>query len=180
MGRREEKGPRMTNELEMKNSECRHFLEELEGLAGSDAGEATAPSVLAQMSSEARGHAAECAECGRAVEDLVETRGALLPLSTPVAEPGPWFTARVMAAIRGKENEQEERSNGVWIGIRRLAPRLVALCMVLLVVGTTWAVQLRREDLTRRVTLGSANSVFESVPAPLNDDVLVGGQGERP
>jgi len=28
--------------------------------------------------------------------------------------------------------------------------------------------------------LGSAESVFESVPAPLNDDVLVGGQGERP
>jgi len=170
----------MTNELEMKNGECRHFLEELEGLAGNEAGEATTPWVFAQMSSEARGHVAACAECGGAVEDLVETRRALQPMSTAVAEPGPWFVARVMAAIRGKETEQEERSNGVWLSVRRLAPRLVALCTVLLVVGTTWAVQVRREDLARRAPLGSANSVFESVPAPLNDDVLVIGQGERP
>jgi hypothetical protein len=170
----------MSNELEMKNSECRRFLEELEGLSTSGAEEATAPSVLAAMSSEARGHAEVCAECSRAVEDLAETRRALLPMSTPVAEAGPWFAARVMAAIRAKENEQEERSNGVWIGVRRLAPRLVVLCTVLLLVGTTWAVQLRREDLARRPALGSADSVFESVPAPLNDDVLVGWQGERP
>jgi hypothetical protein len=170
----------MTDELVMKNGECRRFLEELEGVPASDAGKATVPAVLAQMSNEARGHAAVCADCKGAVEDLAETRGALLPMSTPVAEPGPWFVTRVMAAIRAKESEQEERSNGVWLGVRRLAPRLVALCAVLLVVGTTWAVQLRREDLARQATLGSANSVFESVPAPLNDDVLVGGQGERP
>jgi len=170
----------MTNELEMKNGECRHFLEELEGLAASDAGEATAPTVLAQMSSEARGHTAVCMECGRAVEDLVETRRALQPMSTRVAEPGPWFTARVMAAIRGKENELEERSNGVWLGVRRLAPRLVAMCGVVLVVVTMWAHQVRQEDLARLSWLGSANSVFESVPAPLNDDVLVGARGERP
>jgi hypothetical protein len=170
----------MTNELEMKNRECRRFLEELEGLAASDAGEATAPSVLEQMSSEARGHAGTCGDCRLAVEDLVETRRALLPMSRAVAEPGPWFVARVMAAIRAKENELEERSNGVWLSVRRLAPRLVAVCAVLLVVGTTWAVQLRREELARRAWLGSADSVFQSVPAPLNDDVMVGGQGERP
>jgi hypothetical protein len=170
----------MSNDLEMKNSECRPFLEELEGVAGSGAGEVKPQTVLAQMSSEARGHAEVCAECSGAVEDLAETRGALLPLSTPVAEAGPWFAARVMAAIRVKENELEERSNGVWLGVRRLAPRLVALCTVLLVVGTTWAVELRREDLARRARLGSAESVFESVPAPMNDDVLVGAQGERP
>jgi hypothetical protein len=170
----------MPNDLEMKNSECRRFLEELEGLSASGAGEATAPSVLAAMSSEARGHAEVCVECSGAVEDLAETRRALLPMSTAVAEAGPWFAARVMAAIRAKENEQEERSNGVWLGVRRLAPRLVVLCTVLLMVGTTWAVQLRREDLARRLALGSADSVFESVPAPLNDDVLVLGRGERP
>ena len=170
----------MSDELEMKSSECRRFLEELEGLSTSGAGEATAPSVLAATSSEARGHAEVCAECSGAVDELAETRRALLPMRTPVAEPGPWFAARVMAAIRAKENEQEERSNGVWLGVRRLAPRLVVLCTVLLMVGTTWAVQLRREDLARRLALGSADSVFESVSAPLNDDVLVLGQGERP
>jgi hypothetical protein len=85
-----------------------------------------------------------------------------------------------MAAIRAKENELEERSNGVWLGVRRLAPRLVALCTLVLVLGTTWAVELQRAELARPPELGAAESVFESVPAPLNDDVLVGGQGERP
>jgi len=170
----------MSNELEMKSSECRRFLEELEGFSTSGAGEAAAPSVLAAMSSEARGHAEVCEDCRLAVGDLVETRKALLPMSTGVAEPGPWFVARVMAAIRAGENELEERSNSVWLGVRQLAPRLVALSAVLLVVGTTWAYQVRQDELARRAWLGSANSVFESVPAPMNDDVLAGAQGDRP
>jgi hypothetical protein len=170
----------MSDDLEMKSSECRRFREGLEGVLAGGAGEVNSETVLAQMSSEARGHAAVCAECSGAVEDLAETRKALLPMGTPVAEAGPWFATRVMAAIRAKENELEERSNGVWLGVRRLAPRLVALCAVLLVVGTTWMVQLRREELARQPELGAAESVFESVPAPLNDDVLVSAPGERP
>ena len=170
----------MPNELEMKNSECQRFQEELERVPAGDARETAAPAALEQMSSEAQGHAAACADCRAAAKDLVETRKALLPISAPVAEVGPWFAARVMAAIRAKENELEERSNGVWIGIRRLAPRLVALCAVVLVVGTTWAFQVRQVELTRQLELRPAESIFESAPAPLNDDVLVGGQGERP
>jgi hypothetical protein len=170
----------MANDLEMKNSECRRFREELDGVLTSGPGEVNSQTVLAQMSSAARGHARVCAECGAAVEDLAETRKALLPMSTPVAQAGPWFAARVMAAIRARENELEERSNGVWLGVRRLAPRLVALCTLVLVLGTTWAVELRRAELARPPELGAAESVFEAVPAPLNDDVLVGGQGERP
>jgi len=170
----------MSNDLEMKNSECRRFLEELEGVAAGGSGEVNPETMLAPMSSVARGHAEVCAGCSGAVKDMGETRLALRPMSTPVAEVGPWFATRVMAAIRARENEVEERSNGVWLGVRRLAPRLVALCAVVLLVGTTWAYQVRQEDLARRATLGSAESVFESMPAPLNDDVLVGGQGERP
>jgi len=169
----------MSDDLEMKKSQCQRFLEELEGVL-TGAVEVNSQTVLAQMSSAARGHAEVCAECSGAVEDLAETRKALLPMSTPVAEAGPWFAARVMAAIRAKENELEERSNGVWLGVGRLAPRLVALCAVVLVVGTTWAYQVRQEDLARQLALRPAESVFESAPAPLNDDVLVGGQGERP
>ena len=170
----------MSNELEMKNSKCGDFQEELEGLAASSAAEVTVPGILAQLTSEARGHAEVCGECGRAVEDLVETRKALLPMRTEVAEPGPWFVARVMAAIHAKENEVEEQRNGVWLGVRRLAPRLVALCGVALVAGTTWVYQLRQEELARRTWLGSTNSVFQAEPAPLNDDVLEDVQGERP
>jgi len=167
----------MSNGLEMKNSECRRFLEEMEGLTAS---EGRAEATLEGMSSEARRHSAECADCREAVEELVETRKALRPMSVPVVEAGPWFATRVMAAIRARENELEERRNGVWLGIRRLAPRLVALCALVLVLGTTWAVQLRRADVATQPEMRPAESVFESVPAPLNDDVLVSGTGERP
>jgi hypothetical protein len=170
----------MLNELEMKNSECGRFLEELEAVAAGDAKEVNAQTVVTQMSRQARGHVEVCADCRSAVENLAETQRALLPMSTPVAEAGPWFAARVMAAIRARENELAERSNGVWLGVRRLAPRLVALCAVVLLVGTTWAYQVRQQDLAQQLQLQSGESVFESVPAPLNDDVLVGGQGERP
>ena len=170
---------RMSNGLEMKNSECRRFLEEMEGLPASEEREGRAEATLGGMSSEARRHAAECADCREAVEELVETRKTLSPMSVPVAEAGPWFATRVMAAIRARENELEERRNGVWVGIRRLAPRLVALCALVLVLGTTWAVQLRKADVATQPEMRPAESVFESVPAPLNDDVMVGA-GERP
>ena len=170
----------MFNELEMKNSECRRFLEELEGLPMDEAGEVTTPAILERMSRGARGHAETCMDCRRAVENLEETHGALLPLKSLLETPGPWFTARVMAAIKTKEKEQEERSNSVWMGVRRLAPRLVAVSALLLVAGSTWAYQVRREFLARQLDLGQAESVFESVQTPMNDDVLVGGQGGLP
>ena len=170
----------MLSDLDMKTSQCQRFLEELEGLAATAEGKVKPQSVLTQMSREARGHAQLCAECSGAVGDLIETRMALLPLREPVAEAGPWFAARVMAAIRAKESELEERSNGVWLSVRRLAPRLVALCAVVLLVGTTWAYQVRRQDLAQQSELRSQESVFENVPTPMNDDVLVGGQGDRP
>jgi hypothetical protein len=160
----EQRGEReMVDELELKNSECRRFLEEME----------MGPASVGS------GHQQVCADCRAALEDFLATRKALEPLSLPVAEAGPWFATRVMAAIRSRENEQEERRNGVWLGIRRLAPRLVALCGLVLVVGTTWAYQVRQDELARRLQISSGESIFESVPAPLNDDVMIGA-GERP
>jgi hypothetical protein len=160
----EQRGEReMADQLELKKSDCRRFLEAMELGPANDGS----------------GHAEVCADCRAALEDLVATRKALEPMRAPVAEAGPWFATRVMAAIRTRENEQEERRNGVWLGIRRLAPRLVALCALVLVVGTTWAYQVRQGEVARRLQLSSGESIFESVPAPLNDDVMI-GSGERP
>ncbi len=170
----------MSNEPEVKNSECQRFLDEMEGMPADAGRDGRAETALEAMSSEARAHAAECAACRESFEELLETRKALRPMSAPVAEAGPWFAKRVMAAIRAQENELEERRNGVWLGIRRLAPRLVALCALVLVLGTTWAVQLRRADIATQPEMRPAESVFESVPTPMNDDVLVSGTGERP
>ncbi len=176
----EQRGERgMANKLEVKNSECRRFLDELEVTPAPGNRLESVEAVLEQMSSETRGHETVCADCRAALEDFVTTRQALAPLSTPVAEAGPWFATRVMASIRAQEAQHEEQRNGVWIGIRRLAPRFVALFALVLVLGTTWAYQVRQGELARRMELTPGESVFESVPAPLNDDVLIGA-GERP
>ena len=76
---------------------------------------------------------------------------------------GPWFTARVMAAIAAREKEEE--IDGVWISVRRLAPRLVALGALLLVVGGSWSVQQTRKD---RASLDRQDTdiVFDSSRMP--------------
>ena len=118
-----------------------------------------------------RSHAAECAECRHAVEDFADTRSALAELELP--EAGPWFTKRVMNAIAAKENEIEERVNGFWIGVRRLAPKLVAFATLVLMLGGTWAFQEHRAHSVSRPAIGPAEGIFENVPSqPANDDIV--------
>jgi len=156
-----------------RKMECEGFLEALEATRPEKGGEVTPEVLLGLMNEATRGHAAACADCNAAVEGMSVTRRELTRLSEGPGEPGPWFTARVMGAIRAKENEIEEKKNGVWISVRRLAPRLVAFCTVLLVLGGTWALEVRKAEEARQAEMRPVESVFETGPsAPLNDDVL--------
>jgi hypothetical protein len=150
-----------------KNEDCENFLEELELLP---AEKITASECLKRMGLEAREHAQLCAGCDEAVRELVEARLALQPLIQDKVEPGPWFATRVMATIAAKEKEFEER-NGVWINVRRLAPRLVAVSTLLLMLGGTWALQLRQADHSASKR-PAAEGLFETFPAPYNDDLM--------
>jgi len=154
--------------------ECERFLEALETTRSDRGAEATAEALLGHVNEPVRSHAGACPDCQAAVEEMAVTRRELARLSEDGVEPGAWFTTRVMGAIRAKENEIEERKNGVWISVRRLAPRLVAFCAVLLVLGGTWALEVRKAEEARQAAeMRPAESVFESGPsAPLNDDVL--------
>jgi len=100
-------------------------------------------------------HASGCAECREAAEDLALTRVALQPLGELSPEPGPWFATRVMAAIAGRESEMD-LSDAVWVSVRRLAPRLVAVCALLLLLASTWTYQLRRVEIASRVERNGA------------------------
>jgi hypothetical protein len=150
-----------------KNEDCEQFLEELELLP---AEKITASECLKRMRLEAREHAQLCAGCDDAVRELVEARLALQPLVQDKTEPGPWFATRIKARIAAKEKEFEER-NGVWINVRRFAPRLVAVSTLLLMLGGTWALQLRQADhsVSKRP---AAEGLFEIFPAPYNDDLM--------
>jgi len=153
--------------------ECQEFLSELEELKLEAGKPATARAVKAELPEMAKQHALRCEECAVALEDFTTTREALLQMKA-LSEPGPWFATRVMAAIKSAENEIEERKDGVWISVRRLAPRLAAFAALLLVLGGTWAMELRRREVAApRPELRQVEGLFESAPSsPLNDDIV--------
>lgn len=161
---------------------CEEFMEAMEGLPVEAPGAKTAAEWSALLPEDAREHSRECASCEAALEDFAETREALGELKMGLPEPGPWFTARVMGAIRAQEREIEEQRNSVWIYVRRLAPRLAAFAALLLVLGGTWALELRRAEDTRRQEMRPVEGLFESAPsAPLNDDIIASTyRGHRP
>jgi len=153
--------------------ECQEFLSELEELKLEASQPVTARAVQAELPEMAKQHALHCEQCAVALEDFATTREALREMKT-LSEPGPWFVTRVMAAIKSAENEIEEKRDGVWISVRRLAPRLAAFAALLLVLGGTWAMELqRREAAAQRPELRQVEGLFEPAPsAPLNDDIV--------
>jgi len=159
------------------NMRCEDFLSELENIPVD--GPATRE-LLAEVLEEARRHASECANCAEAVRVLAETREALAGMKAGQTEPGPWFVTRVMRAITAKEEEIEESRNSVWLGVRRLAPRMAAFAAVLLVLGGTWAMELRRTDRqTKQPEKNAVESLFETTPsAPVNDDIVASATEE--
>jgi hypothetical protein len=149
----------MGNLLNRDEANCRRFLDALEELPLSGGTRKSAEEWRAELPEAEDEHAGRCEVCRTALEEFAETRNALTGVA--VHEPGPWFTARVMAAI----NAREEKEDGVWIGVRRLAPRLVAVSALLLVLGGSWALELRKTDglnAERR----SGDMVFDSSVAP--------------
>lgn len=160
---------------------CERFLEELEQLPAGLPGKATAGDWREMLPEEAREHATACAKCKAALEDFAETRQALAGMAESLPEPGQWFASRVMAKIRAQEQEMEEQANGVWISVRRLAPRLAAFAAVLLVLGGTWALELRRAEHAREQQRRPAvEGLFEATPStPLNDDIIASTHEEQ-
>jgi hypothetical protein len=163
----------MNNSPRDTKVDCERFLNELEELQADGPGVATPEELLTRVPGPAREHGVRCTSCEEALQDFAETRRELVGMRKGLPEAGPWFTARVMGAIRAREQEMEEKREGVWVSVRRLAPRLVAFAAVLLVLGGTWAFELQRSEHARGPELGPAESLFEGAPsAPMNDDIV--------
>jgi hypothetical protein len=162
------------------SSGCQEFREELERVPLNENGKSELRLLLEEMTPASREHASECAECREAADDVALTRSVLRPLGEVSAQPGPWFVTRVMAAIAGRESELDLR-DAVWMGIRRLAPRLVAVCALLLVLASTWTYQARRTEIAGQPQVSANDAVLEPGQlAPLNDDVLINAaEGRR-
>ena len=164
----------MGNLVNHEAENCRRFLDALEELPLSGGTRKSAEEWRAELPEAAEQHLGGCESCRTALEEFAETRNSLAGVA--VQEAGPWFTARVMAAINAREQEVEAR-DGVWISVRRLAPRLVALSALLLVLGGSWALELRKTDglnADRRV----GDLVFDSSVAPVSYDDGLGMTSE--
>jgi hypothetical protein len=159
---------------------CEAFLAELEELPVETPGASTAADWRRLLGESACEHTARCSSCQAALEDFADTREAMAEMKKSLPEPGPWFATRVMARIRAQEKEIEEQVNGVWVNVMRLAPRLAAFAAVLLVLGGTWALQLRRADDARQKAIRPAESLFESAPTTSANDDIVATVYEEP
>ncbi len=66
-----------------------------------------------------------------------EVQALLRDFESRRAEPGPFFSKRVMAAIESREAEITRRSRA-WAAVPAFASRLSAIAALLLVVAGTW------------------------------------------
>lgn len=152
----------MGNLWHRESANCERFRDALEALPVEGNPRRSAEEWRVELPEAEARHAGECAQCRTALEEFAETRSVVAGMT--LAQPGPWFTARVMAAITARERDEESR-DGVWISVRRLAPRMVAFSALLLILGGSWAVQQRSNDSTKAdVRVG--DMVFDSSAAP--------------
>jgi hypothetical protein len=167
----------MANLLNRNNGNCESFRDALEALPHAGGPRRSVEEWRAELPEAEARHLGGCGECRTALEEFVETREALAGFAAP--EPGPWFTARVMATIAAKEHEEEAR-DGVWISVRRLAPRMVALSALLLALGGSWAVRQRSLEVDN-LNAKAGDMVFDATAGANGyDDGMGASVGARP
>lgn len=164
----------MGNLFNRESRDCQSFRDALEAMPVNNELRLGVENLLEEFPGDVEAHGTRCAACRAALEEFVETRNALAGMNVPQA--GPWFTARVMSAIAAKEREDEAR-DGVWIGVRRLAPRLVAVSALLLVLGGSWALEQSKKDVPTADRRGG-DFVFDSSVAPTAYDDGLGTLNE--
>ena len=160
-----------------ENEECRRFRDGLEESAAKLEGAVRIESLLALLPEEQRAHAAACAECREAGDDLVKVKTLFHGATSFADEERPWFAARVMAAIASREKELAERVSA-WAEFPRFASRLAWVAAILLLAGTTWFY----ESVVRAPTYAPTGqeSIFEMGQQTTPDDALVSMAGDRP
>jgi hypothetical protein len=155
-------------------SECTAVHDALESISSVEQPESAIAlgSLLAQLPQDAQEHIRHCGDCRDFAGEMVEVRGIFRGEATG-AQPGPYFMARVMAAIADREAEQE-KSAQTWAAVPRLAYRLSVLASLSLLLAASWLYQQPRHDTVAGVnTAHSGEGLVDGSGTAIQDDFLL-------
>jgi hypothetical protein len=127
--------------------------------------------LLARLPEGARKHVNHCGDCRSAARELLEVR-AMFQREDTGAQPGPYFLARVMAAIADRELELE-KSSQTWAAVPRLAYRLSVLASLTLLVAGSWLYQQPHHATVAGVTTAQSNEGLVDGGGTIQDDFLL-------
>jgi hypothetical protein len=163
--------------------DCEPAREELERIAGGHATHefTSLDSLLDQLPQNERLHASGCAECQLFAKDLLELKTIFAAeredardSGAKLAQPGPFFMARVMAAIKAREAE-EDKSAQTWAAVPRLAHRLTLLASLTLLVAGGWLYERPTQPNTVAGISAEQNSegLVEGSSTAMQDDFVL-------
>jgi len=155
-------------------SECAKVHDALQGISSAEQSEGVLALgvLLAQLSEEVRAHVNACDDCRLFAAELLEVRGMFQYADTG-PQPGPYFLARVMAAISDREGELE-RISQTWAAVPRLAYRLSVLASLSLLVAAGWLYQQpRHASVTMASAAQNTEGLVDSSGNTVQDDFLL-------
>ena len=133
--------------------------------------------LLARLPERGRKHVSECSDCRTFAEELLEVRG-MFERQENGARPGPYFLARVMAAIADREMELE-KSAQTWAAVPRLAYRFSVLVSLTLLIAGSWLYQRPAHTVTVAGVNAeqSSEGLVEGGGTTMQDDFLLNTAG---
>ncbi len=165
--------------LNKRSGRCLEFRSQLEDAASAAPDAKELPQLLAAAPVALKDHAAACADCRAAAENILAARALLTELPSCAAAAGPWFAPRVMAAIAARKAELS-RAADTWTFLPKLAARLTWISAVALLLAGGWLYQKPVSTSAKPVATDITGEPVVDTAAPSdNDDVLV-SLAERP
>ena len=164
----------MWNLLKKRDEDCRKLRDLLEESAAIRPEAVRFEELSAAWPPAQRTHIATCGSCQEAARDLLATREIFKGVGAATEIARPWFTARVMGAIRARERELALPAS-LWSAFPRYASRLAWVSAVVLLAGSTWLYERPVAAPNKQpAAVSSQEYLFEAPAQPMNqDDVLI-------
>ena len=160
--------------LNKHGAKCRDFQIGLEDAAGGAPGAQKLADLLAVVPGAMREHAAVCADCRAAAENLLAARALMAEMPSHAAMGGPWFAPRVMAAIAARTAELG-RATDTWTFLPKLAARLTWASTIALLLASGWLYQ-KPPSISAKpamVTDITGEPLVDTTTPENNDDVFI-------